>query len=411
MTPLHLFDAFGIELEYMIVDREALAVRPIADRVLAAALGHIGSDYAAGPIAWSNELVLHVIELKTNGPTPTLAGVADAFQADVRRIDRMLAAEGAMLLPTAMHPTMDPARDTRLWPHDWSEVYQAYDRIFGCRGHGWANLQATHLNLPFCGDDEFGRLHAAVRVVLPLLPGLAASSPVMDGRATGLLDNRLEVYRHNQERVPSIMGRIVPEPVFTAADYRREILEPAWRDIAPLDPSGCLRHEFLNSRGAIARFERGAIEIRVLDVQEAPLADLAQILLITAAVRALVEERHVAMAELRAFATEPLAELLLRAIRDAERARIDDARLLAAFGWQGGPCAIQELWRSIAATELRDLPASLSPLRAALAVQLDQGTLARRILAAMGRQPKAERIGEVYRELARCLREGRMFQA
>jgi hypothetical protein len=29
-------------------------------------------------------------------------------------------------------------------------------------------------------------------------------------------------------------------------------------------------HHFANSRGAIARFDRGAIEIRVIDIQECP---------------------------------------------------------------------------------------------------------------------------------------------
>ena len=41
---LHLFEGYGIELEYMIVDRESLAVRPIADRVLEAAAGSILAD-------------------------------------------------------------------------------------------------------------------------------------------------------------------------------------------------------------------------------------------------------------------------------------------------------------------------------------------------------------------------------
>ncbi len=31
---LHLFGGFGIELEYMIVDRETLSVLPVADRLL-----------------------------------------------------------------------------------------------------------------------------------------------------------------------------------------------------------------------------------------------------------------------------------------------------------------------------------------------------------------------------------------
>ena len=38
-APMHLFDAYGVELEYMLVDRETLAVAPICDRVLAAEAG------------------------------------------------------------------------------------------------------------------------------------------------------------------------------------------------------------------------------------------------------------------------------------------------------------------------------------------------------------------------------------
>ena len=43
------------------------------------------------------------------------------------------------------------------------------------------NIQAVHLTLPFRGASEFGRLMAACRVVLPLLPALAASSPFVEG--------------------------------------------------------------------------------------------------------------------------------------------------------------------------------------------------------------------------------------
>ncbi|NJL28684.1 MAG: glutamate--cysteine ligase, partial [Thermoanaerobaculia bacterium] len=173
--PWHLFEVVGVELEYMIVDRETLAVRPVADEVLRAVAGEIVSDVETGELAWSNELVLHVIELKTNGPAPRLAGLEAFFERDVRRINELLAPLGGRLMPTAMHPWMDPHTETRLWPHEYSPVYEAYDRIFGCRGHGWSNLQSLHLNLPFTGDEEFARLHAAVRLLLPILPALAAS--------------------------------------------------------------------------------------------------------------------------------------------------------------------------------------------------------------------------------------------
>jgi len=274
-APISLFHAFGVELEYMIVDARTLSVRPIADEVLKAAAGQITSEVECGEIAWSNELALHVIELKTNGPAPSLAPLPTLFQEQVTRIQEILARYDARLMPTAMHPWMNPDQELRLWPHDYNPVYESYNRIFDCRGHGWANLQSVHLNLPFADDEEFGRLHAAIRLLLPILPALAASSPVVERRLSGLLDTRMETYRSNSQRIPSITGAVIPEPVFTRKDYQQRILERMYADIAPHDPAGILQHEWLNSRGAITRFDRNTIEIRVLDVQECPLADVA----------------------------------------------------------------------------------------------------------------------------------------
>lgn len=48
-----LFDVFGVELEYMIVDRSSLDVSPVADRVLQAAAGEIVGDVELGEISWS----------------------------------------------------------------------------------------------------------------------------------------------------------------------------------------------------------------------------------------------------------------------------------------------------------------------------------------------------------------------
>jgi len=408
-APLRLFEGYGVELEYAIVDRQTLAVLPVADQVLRAAVGEIASDYEDGPVAWSNELVLHVIELKTNGPTPSLAGWAERFLADVRRIDGILAPLGGRLMPTGMHPTMVPERDTKLWPHDSSEIYEAYDRIFGCRGHGWSNLQSCHLNLPFSGDDEFGRLHAAVRAVLPLLPALAASSPFVEGRVSGLLDGRLDAYKRNQARIPSIAGLIVPEPVFTEADYRCEILGRSYADIAPFDPTGLLQHEFLNSRGAIARFERSAIEIRLLDTQETPAADLAIASLVSAVLRALVADRWASLAALQALETAPLAAVLDATIRDGDEAMVEHGPLLALLGAGPAPRRAGALWAHLASAVEGD--AALEPaLIAALDVMLADGPLARRILRATGPTPTPDRIVEVYRGLCDCLVAGRSFR-
>lgn len=420
---LHLFEGYGIEMEYMIVDAATLHTRPYADYLLAVAGGQdkvaagaaidaarLENEVARGAMAWSNELVMHVVEVKTDGPVATLAELGDLFHAEVRAINAILAKRGARLMPTAMHPLFNPSRETRLWPYGDQEIYAAYDRIFGCQGHGWSNLQSVHINLPFFGDQEFGRLHAAIRLVLPLLPALAASSPLCEGQVQAAVDGRLEFYRHNQRAVPRIAGDIIPEPAFSAADYQRLILDPIYADIAPRDRDGILQCEWLNSRGAIARFDRHAIEIRLLDIQECPAQDAGVVALVVAAVQALAEERWVPLSELQAWPVAPLKELLLQGIRHGDAARVTNPAYLKAFGWQSAavPTAMQ-LWGHIAQNLGRASGFPLAPHAAAIDVLVRQGCLAGRIRKAVGAEPSRGRIIKVYEQLCDCLAENRSF--
>jgi glutamate---cysteine ligase / carboxylate-amine ligase len=260
--PLSLFEGYGVEMEYMIVDRDTLNVLPVSDRLLEAVAGTIVNEYSLNGMAWSNELVLHIIEVKTDGPAMHTEELGKAFQEQVSVIEQILGRFGARLMPGAIHPWMDPFFEVKLWPHEQNRIYEAYNRIFDCRGHGWANVQSTHLNLPFNGDEQFGKLHAATRLVLPLIPAVAASSPIADAERKPFLDYRMEMYRTNSLRIPSITGKMIPERVFTKAGYDLEIFQRIYRDIAPFDPKGILQEEWLNSRGAMSRWDRQTIEIR-----------------------------------------------------------------------------------------------------------------------------------------------------
>ena len=82
--PLGLFEGFGIELEYMLVNADTLSVVPRADDLLAAAAGEVTTEYERGDYAWNNELARHVIEFKTNGPRARLDGLADGFAGEIR---------------------------------------------------------------------------------------------------------------------------------------------------------------------------------------------------------------------------------------------------------------------------------------------------------------------------------------
>jgi gamma-glutamyl:cysteine ligase YbdK (ATP-grasp superfamily) len=405
---LHLFEGYGIEIEYMIVDRATLDVRPISDRLLRDDAGLCVAELELGPIAWSNELAMHLIEMKTNGPARTLGELPGAFQVGIDEANRRLEPLDARLLPGGMHPWMDPHAETRLWPHHYSDVYETFHRIFDCRGHGWSNLQSAQLNLPFGDDDEFARLHAAIRVLLPILPALTASSPIVAGTATGQLDHRMVVYRGNCRRVPSVSGSVIPENARSRAEYERDILGRIYEDLAAVDPDGVLRHEWVNARGAIARFDRYAIEIRILDTQECAPAEIGVHAAISAVLRALCDGRISDARTQRAVPTDDLARILWQVVERAGRGLVDDARLLRALGQRTAQSLhAEELWAALLerVDDDPDAPLWREPVR----MILRHGCLARRILTALDGDFARHRLAAVYGALADCLARGTSF--
>jgi len=408
---LHAFEGCGIELEYMIVDRETLDVRPIADELLRAEDGRWSNDVERGDFGWSNELASHLVEVKNNDPRQPLSSLRDGFVAELSEINERLARRGARLLPGAMHPWMNPRAETRLWPHEYAEIYAGYDRIFDCRRHGWANMQSMHVNLPFHGDGEFARLHAAIRLALPVLPALAASSPIAEGAPTGFLDYRMECYRTHVAAVPSMMGPVIPEPVADRVEYEARILAPIYREVAPLDPAGAMQGEWLNARAAIARFDRDAIEIRVLDTQECPWADLS-IAAATVAVVRFLYSGEAAQRELEdPLDSRRLAAILQACARGAGTATIEDTAYLSRLGYPGERCTAGELWQHLLEKTLFADVQAAALWRNPLMTIADRGCLAQRIQRAIGDDYRREALREVYGRLCRCLERGTLFEA
>jgi gamma-glutamyl:cysteine ligase YbdK (ATP-grasp superfamily) len=402
---LALFEGVGIELEYMIVNRETLDVLPIADELLKTVVGSYTNDYEKEGICWSNELALHVVELKTCGPVVSFSDTLELFRLDINRINEILDGFNGMLMPSGAHPWMDPCSEAKLWPHGQRTIYETYHRIFNCEGHGWTNLQSCHLNLPFNGSDEFGRLHAAIRLILPIIPAIAASTPILDCKRQPFLDTRMEYYRTNSARIASITGEIIPEPIFTPNAYTKEIFARMYRDIEPFDPDGTLRDEWLNARGAIARFDRNAIEIRIIDVQECPRSDMAIAAGITATLKAIVEEKWSDFPNQSAWQVGPLKKILLDTVRDAEDAIISDRTYLESFGIVGqDKISAAELWGYLAG-EI-DIEKELA---APFQTIVKNGSLSNRILRSLGGEISKQKLKMVYRELSDCLRENRLF--
>lgn len=405
---LHLFEAFGVELEYMIVDRDSLSVRPIAEVLLKNDEGAIEGEADQGLIAWSNELVSHVIEIKSNGPSADLPALRRGFVESICKINGMLSAENAVLMPTAAHPWMDPSKETILWPHESQEIYHAYDRIFNCKGHGWSNLQSTHINFPFYDDEEFARLHTAIRFILPIIPALTASSPVLDGKFTGFMDKRLYYYEKNQSRLPILTGRVIPEKLFSRHGYQKHVYDRIASAIKPYDTDNILKPVWLNSRGAMARFDRGAIEIRIIDIQECVGADLAVVALLTRLIKLLVKEQLVSFEKQQAFETEELYQLFKPVIRTACRTVIEHPTYLKAFGINHAVTA-KELWAYLINEVQKAYPEEMKEWMPLLKQMNECGSLAERIMGSLGDEVNRTTLTSTYRKLIESLSRDELF--
>jgi glutathione synthase/RimK-type ligase-like ATP-grasp enzyme/gamma-glutamyl:cysteine ligase YbdK (ATP-grasp superfamily) len=268
------FEVAGMELEYAVVDRDLNAVS-LVEPGLRALAGRPTSDVDLGSVAFSNEIADHVFEVKTPAPAASLVDTEEALVEGVQRFSALLRSEfGARLLPTGMHPWLDPKR-ARIWSRSNTRIYRTYERLFDVQTHGWMNVQAAHLNLPFGREAEAVAMYNAASLVIPYLPALAASSPMYQGELQEAVDNRLAWIMRHQARIPESQGLIVPERVESIADYRKRILGPMYDALDKLPGSGPLRHEFFNARGAVFKFSRKSMELRVLDTQECVKLDVA----------------------------------------------------------------------------------------------------------------------------------------
>jgi gamma-glutamyl:cysteine ligase YbdK (ATP-grasp superfamily) len=398
-----LFSVMGIEIEYMLVDAQHLNVAPQSDKILQDLAGTMVNEYALGPISVSNELVLHVLELKNHPPVAASTDLISFFQNTLNTLYATLDKHQLTLLPTAAHPWMNPLTETQRWPHGNREIYQKYDEIFNCEGHGWSNLQSMHINLPFNSNASFVQLHNAIRLILPLLPALAASSPILEKQSTGTLDRRLSYYNRNQAMIPEIAGKIIPEFVSSIEDYHHLILHPMYEAIKPYDPEGVLQYEWLNSRGAIPKFDYHAIEIRVVDTQESVLADLS----IARAVHEILKHwtQHPERYLQNPYPTEALSHVYQQAIETGFDTTVDDPELLRQWGLScQAPISLREVWSLLLQSYGQNLPQdNLEHLN----YILTHGNLSERILKT---QPNShQKMLDTYHTLAQCLKFNQRF--
>ena len=409
MSNFPIFSVLGIEIEYMLVDKDSLNVQPKSDLILSALTGgQLVNEVVIDEIGISNELVMHVLEFKNNGPKPLDAPFNQHFQNTILKLQPVLEQHNLMLLPTGAHPWMNPHKETVRWPHGSNAIYKQFDSIFDCKGHGWANLQSMHVNLPYSNQEEFCQLHNVIRLILPMLPALAASSPILDGKATGLLDSRLYFYSRNQQRIPSISGDIIPDFIITEDEYLEKILEPMYRDISPFDPDGILQHQWLNSRAAIPKLDHKAIEIRILDSQECVEADIAIAKVIHAILQYWQKASNYYL--YKPCDTKRLKQVFDQTIEQGLAVKIDDSELMDQWQLPHRTMPLREIWSQLIERVSSELE---HKEQLALELILSHGNLSERILRTAGKDKDKnidkKLLQRVYHQLAHCLLSNQQF--
>jgi len=272
-----------------VVDDELKAL-PIVDRILKDFHGRIVNFVEEPHFTFGKELQLHVMEIRPNAPFRSPENFEETMQeAVLALLDFLDRKYKACLLGAGMHPLLE-LEDTGIWPHRHRQIYEAYSKVFNLRRHGWLNIQSFQLNLPYSNEQNGILLHNVLANVCAYLPAIAASSPIYEGKFGKDDDNRLNFYMLNQKEVPSVTGDVVPEYASSFSEYRKEIIGKYSSDIARKGADKLiLNKDWVNSRGAIFRFDRRAVEIRVMDEQECVRSDVALSCFIRALARGLLE--------------------------------------------------------------------------------------------------------------------------
>ncbi|XES76898.1 MAG: glutamate-cysteine ligase family protein [Candidatus Bathyarchaeia archaeon] len=280
----------GPEHEFSIVNGDLKAL-PITDQIIKRYCGKLLNFVELPNFTFGKEMQLHVMELKANKPFPSSQLFEETMQTAVTTLSGFLEKQfSAHLLGTGMHPLLN-LDGTGIWPHRHRKIYEAYGKVFNLKQHGWLNIQSFHLNLPYQKQPDGVLLHNLLANMCPYLPAVSASSPIYEGVLREKVDNRLTFYKANQHEVAAVSGDVVPEYVSSFNMYRTDVIGRYSRDLANAGaPATLLYKEWVNSRGVIFRFDRCALEVRVMDEQECIKSDVALSCFVRAALRGMLLE-------------------------------------------------------------------------------------------------------------------------
>ena len=362
----------GTEHEYSINDKHFRPL-PISDRIIEQISGAVSDEVPFGEISLSKELQKHVLEIIPKRPgnlsyleENLYGGLCNLYKATNYEYE---------FLGLGMHPLLRLG-ETTYWDHDEQDYYQVYDRLFNIKQHGWLNIQALQINIPYMNDHELVSMFNKIRALMPYIVAVSASSPLVEGKRTPYMDNRLVYYRENQAQIPDICHGIMPEKLECVEDYVK-INRCIYSQLKSLH-ADILCREWVNSRGVIVRFTRKCLEIKAIDEQECLHSDMAMTAFLLALLR---------------------SDLFLEEDENSLDMLLEDAMLHGVAGMRP---ELEKLYKAAQDNATKDELQYL-PL---VAKRIEQGSIAEIMAQTVS---ETDKIEPLLAEMAWCLRENRPY--
>lgn len=364
------------------------------DAVLLAELNGTTATGTPAAFSWKSGPAGHLIVLYAAQPFDDLPMAHTAMHAQVVRASSILAQRNLLLMPGGAHPFLDGS-STGLPPFP------------GAEHSGWRNNQCLVVKLPFT-DDEFAKVLAAVRVLLPILPALSAASPFSDGSVGTSLDMRFVRQSERFSAWNALAGPLIPEAVFTRDDYYRTVFTPIVKTLADAGLHDKVDMLAMDSRSATASFDPDLMELKILDGQEGIGANVALVELLVAALRKLCNGRWISTYVQRAWDAADLTEILQNVLRNGPKAVIDNQQYLRTFGCDASVLSAGHLWEHIVAQLGKQLSARC---RDHAMFILREGNLAQRMLKGTGASPGKNELLSVHERMCASLISDEVFRA
>lgn len=391
----------------MIADRTTLEPKPLINELLNSLGDSDKKVSAAGKcLKWKAGYQPHIFRICSAFPQINLNTLEHAIADEQKIVNRILGEYGAILLPGGMHPFINPFTVQTSVSSD--PAASLYDRLFDTTGHSWVNLSRTYMEFPYRNEEMLQRLQAAIRIILPIIPALSASSPIVEGNFSGRIDNGLRYARARYSRFPAITGQIIPEPFFTEKKYQEMVLDKIKAQLAPVDPEGLIHPAMINYRGAIPDFQGNRMILQIMEPQECVAADMAIVKLVHEAVRFMLEEQTTTFEQQTAARMEILTGILEDVTENGRHAEVLSSEYLGFFGLDE-VCTVGNIWKHLFHKLSNDPMRPLAMYEKELSVILEQGPLSERILMVVGEKPGTEELMFMWRRLGDCMEQNKLL--